>query len=245
MNWNGKHKNDVLGSLASCRETIAATKQRGMSSPEAGWLLKNAGPSENKAAIISLVASLDQWVNSLPEAERETWLIWAMTNHPIEVRQWMGYKPDWTMMPAAVCKNPRGLVRLAHKGRLPSLYLLPKEPRDCDATYLKPVLLENGMTMTGVELATVTYVRHKGVWHKVHYPKLPSKSAVIRAIRLFLLGSLVGRTITSTTDLKMYELSGIKSWMLYGDLENGIAKHAGDALFHLLVEPELERGSDG
>ena len=239
MNWNGKHKNDVLGSLASCRETIAATEQRGLSSPEAEWLLEPANYDENRTAIISLVTSLDQWADSLPDVERETWLIWAMTNHPIEVRLWMGYKPDWTMMPAAVCKGDKVPVRLAHPGRLPSVYLIPREPRD--TRVVGPIILDNGMRMTGKKMATVTYVLHNSVWHKVHYPKLPSRSAVTRAARLFLLGILVGRIITSTTDLKMYELSGIKSWMLYGDLENGIAKFAGDALFHLLVEPEMER----
>ena len=242
MNWNGKHKNDVLGSISSCRETIAAAKQRGSSSPEAAWLLKLVDPEENKAALISLVASMDQWVGSLDGVEREKWLLWAMIKHPIEVRQWMGHKPDWTMMPADVSKDYKNVVRLTHWGGLPHVYLVPREPRESDKEKIGTVMLESGYAMTGVRLATMTYVQYNGLWYKVYYPKLPSKSAVTRAIRLFLLGVLVGRTITSTTDLIVYELIGIKSWMLYGnggELVNGIARHAGDTLFHLLLEPEL------
>ena len=244
MNWNGKAKNDVLGSISSCRETIAAAKQRGSSSPEAAWLLKQVDPEENKAALISLVSSMDQWVSSLPERDKEGWLLWAMTKRPIEVRQWMGYAPDWTMLPADVSKDYKNTVRLGSSGLLPNLYLLPKEPRESDKERAgKIVLPENGLVFTtGIELSTVTYVQWEKRWYKVYYPKLPSKSAVTRAIRLFLLGVLVGRTITSTTDLIVYELIGIKSWMLYGnggELVNGIARHAGDTLFHLLLEPEL------
>jgi len=238
MNWNGKHKNDVLGSIASCRETIATTKQRGSSSPGAAWLLERVDPEENKSALISLVSSMDQWVGSLSERDREGWLLWAMTKHPI----WMGYAPDWSMMPAAVSKDYKNVVRFTHGGGLPVVYLVPGEPRKSDADRVGPILVGPlNWPMDGVELATMTYVQHNGLWYKVYYPKLPSKSAVTRAIRLFLLGVLVGRTITSTTDLKVYELTGIKSWMLYGngDMVNGIARHAGDTLFHLLLEPEL------
>jgi hypothetical protein len=57
---------------------------------------------------------------------------------------------------------------------------------------------------------------------------------------LYLLGVIVGRTITTTNDLMVYEMMGIKSWLLS---ESGVAQHAGDVLFHLLVEPG--EGSDG
>ena len=234
MNWNGKHKNDILGNLASCRESIAVTKQRGSSSPEAAWLLEQVNPGDNKTALICLVAPLTQWADALPETERETWLLWAMGNRSEYIRDWMGYAPDWTMIPAAAKRE--NLVRLAHVGRLPSAYLVPGEPRSKDA--VGPITLDNGVPMEGIKLATVTYVMWDEQWHKVFYPKLPSKSAISRAIRLYLLGILVGRTITTTNDLMVYELTGIKSWMLYGPLVNGIAQHAGDALFHLLVEPE-------
>ena len=241
MNWNGRHKNDVLGNVSSCRETIAVTKQRGSSSPGASWLLEKVDPEENRAAIISLVSSLDQWAGSLHDIEREKWLLWAMTRRPIEVLQWMGYADDWTMMPAAVSKNQKVLVRLAQPGRLPFAYLIPGEPRESDVERLGITLVHESPDLYGVELATVTYARYNSEWYKVHYPKYASKSAVTRAIRLFLLGVLVGRNITSTTDLMMYELTGIKSWMLYGngDMVSGIARHAGDTLFHLLLEPEL------
>jgi len=56
---------------------------------------------------------------------------------------------------------------------------------------------------------------------------------------------LVGRTLTSTTDLMMYELSGIKTWTSYGGAREGIAPHAGDTFFHLLVEPELGEQLNG
>jgi hypothetical protein len=235
MNWNGKKKNETLGNISSCRESIAAAKQRGSVSPEAEWLLKQVDPEENKAALISLVAPLTFWADALPEEVRETWLLWAM-GHRTEIREWMGYAPDWSMIPAAVSKQRKNIVRLAHMGRLPSAYLVPAEPRNKDAG---PITLDNGMSMQGIKLTTVTYVLWEEQWYKVYYPKMPSKSAISRAIRLFLLGILVNRIITSATDLMVYEMAGIKSWMLYGTLANGIARHAGDTLFHLLIEPEM------
>ena len=236
MNWNGKHKNDILGSMASCRESIAQVKQRG-SSPGAEWLLEKVDPKST--ALICLVAPLTQWIDALPETERETWLLWAMGNRSEYIRDWLGYDSDWTMIPA-VCKGSEKLVCLAHVGRLPSTYLVPGEPRSKDA--LGPITLDNGLEMEGIKLATVTYVVWNEQWYKVHYPKLPSKSAISRAIRLYLLGILVGRTITTANDLAVYEVTGIKSWTSYDTLVNGIAQHAGDALFHLLVEPEVLNG---
>ena len=245
MNWNGKHKNEIIGSITSCRENIATTKQRGSMSVAASWLLAPVDPEENVAALISLITPIDQWANSLDDRERETWLIWAMTHRPDEIRKWMGYADDWTMMPAAVVKDHEGLVRLAQPGRLPFAYLTPNSPRKQDAARVGPIRLENGVEVTGVELATVTYVLREGGWYKVHYPKMPSKSAITRAIRLYLLGVLVGRTLTSTTDLMMYELTGIKTWTSYGGAREGIAPHAGDTFFHLLVEPELGEQLNG
>ena len=237
MNWNGKHKNGILGSITACRETIQATKQRGMASEEAGWLLEKVNPEDNQAALISLVAPLTEWTESLPEDERQKWLVWAMTTHPVEIRQWMGYAPDWTMMPADVSRNIKEIVRLAYDGRLPHTYLLPAEPRSKEAG---PIVLDNGLQMIGVRLTTVTYVKWYDKWYKVYYPKLPSQGAISGAIRLFLLGALLGREVTSTNDLMMYELMGIKSWLLYGTIGHGVAEQAGDVLFHLLLEPEME-----
>ena len=239
MNWNGKYKNDILGSIASCREQIATVKQRGSSSPGAAWLLNQVNPKENKADLIGLVTPLSLWIATLPRIECEEWLAWAMTNHPIEVRQWMGYAPDWTMMPAAVCKELKNIVRLGYGEKLPAAYLIPSEPRKQDAARIEQITLDNGVQMDGVKLATVTYVKWGESWYKVYYPKLPSKSAISRAIRLYLLGIIVGRTVTSMNDLMVYEMMGVKSWMLFGNLENGIAEHASDALFHLLTEPVL------
>ena len=237
MNWNGKHKNGILGSITACRETIQATKQRGTASEGAGWLLEKVNPEDHQAALISLVAPLTEWADSLPDAEREKWLVWAMTTHPRQIRAWMGYAEDWSMMPADVCRNTKEAVRLAYDGRPPHTYLLPAEPRSKEAG---PIVLDNGLEMIGVRLATVTYVKWYDKWYKVYYPKPPSKSAVSRAIRLWLLGRLLGREITSTNDLLMYELQGVKSWLLYGTIKNGVAEQAGDVLFHLLLEPEME-----
>jgi hypothetical protein len=234
MNWNGTRKNQTLGGIASCRESIATVKQRG-AAIEAEWLLKQVDPEENKSALVSLVVPLTSWANSLPDNERETWLLWAMGHRAEYVRSWLGYAPDWTMVPAAVSDKRENLVRLAHKGRLPSAYLIPAEPRTPDD--IGPITLDNGMQVDGIKLATVTYAMLNGEWYKVYYPKSPSRSAISRAIRLYLLGILVGRPIASTNELMMYEMVGIKSWMLYGTIENGIATHASDTLFHLLVEP--------
>jgi len=232
MNWNGKHKNDVLGSLSACREQIASTKWRGSSSVAASWLLAQVDPERNKGDLVGFVTALSLWAETLPREECEKWLVWAMTNHPIEVRQWMGYAEDWTMMPAAVCKAGKNVVRLAYGGMLPAVYLVPATPRNADK--ISTILLDNGVQMDGIKLATVTYVKWGEGWYKVYYPKPPSKSAIGRALRLYLLGVIVGRTVTTTNDLMVYEMMGIKSWLLS---ENGIAQHAGDVLFHLLVEP--------
>jgi len=243
MNWNGKHKNDILGSIASCRETIAAAKQRGMSSPDAAWLLERVDPEENKAALINLVVPMEQWADALPDKERNNWLIWAMVTHPIEVRQWMGYAPEWSMVPAAVQKDYARALRIMPDGCLPEVYFVPATPRQSDIEKAEPITLDSGTHIKqGIKLASVTYALLPDGWYKVHYPRLPSRSAVNRAIRLFLLGVLVGRTITSTTELMVYEMHGIKSWRMQGNGEiiDGIAKRAGDTLFHLLLEPEME-----
>ena len=245
MNWNGKQRNGILGSIAACRETIQATKQR--ASNEGGeWLLERVDPKEHSAALIGLIAPLTIWADALPEIEKEKWLVWAMIHHPIEIRQWMGYAPDWTMLPAA-CKRSKEIVRLGPKGRLPNVYLLPSNaPKN--ANMAAPIVLETGFETVGIQLKTCTYIKWYDTdeWYKVYYPKLPSKSAVSRAIRLYLMGIILGRTVTSTNDLMMYELVGIKAWLLYGALKNGIAEHATDVLFHLLLEPEIaEQLSNG
>ena len=244
MNWNGKKRNGVLGGVSACRESVAKTKRRG-SIEGAEWLLEPVDP--NSAALISLIAPLNYWADAVPEDEREKWLVRMMINRPIEIRQWMGYAPDWTMMPAAVCNKHKEVVRLAQKGKLPGIYLLPATPRQSDAERVGAITLDNGWVVNGVKLATVTYVFREGEWYKAYSPKLPSDSAVSRAIRLYLLGILLGRTITSAKELKAYEMGGLKMWMSYGmgELENGLAKHANDTLFHLLTEPEIEGQLDG
>jgi hypothetical protein len=236
MNWNGKQRNGILGSIAACRETIQATRQRG-SAPNGGWLLEKVDPEEHSAALISLVVPFTEWANALPDVEREKWLVWAMTKYPVEVRQWMGYSANWTMMPNAVCKRFKEVVRLGPEGRLPSVYLLPGTPKN--TSMVAPIVLETGLEAVGIQLKTCTYIKWHDEWYKVYYPKLPSKTAVSRAIRLYLMGIILGRTVASTNDLTMYELTGIKNWLLYGELTSGIAEHASDTLFHLLLEPGI------
>jgi hypothetical protein len=239
LNWNGKQKNGVLGDIQACRETIQATKQRGSMS-DGEWLLEKVDPEENSAALISLVVPLTTWANSLPDVEKEKWLVWAITYHPHRIRQWLGYAEDWSMIPAA-CQG-KEIVRLGPGGRLPSLYLLPAEPRSKEAG---PVVLDNGLEMIGQRLATVTYIKWNGEWYKVFYPKLPSQSAVNRAIRLWVISVILARYVGSTNELWMYELVGIKNWLLYDVIGEGIAKHAGDTLFHLLREPEIASQLNG
>lgn len=239
MNWNGKHKNGVLGHILSCREQIATVKQRGSSSDAASWLLEKVDPEQHTAAIISLVSPMTTWADSLSEDERECWLVWAMTTHPGEIKEWMGYAEDWTMMPAEVCKNLDKVVRLAHKGRLPIYYLLPAEPRAQDLEKAARTVVD-GIGARRIELATVTYIDWGGHWNKVYYPKLPSKSAVSRAIRLYVTGVLVGRTVTSTNDLWVYELTALKNWALYdGDIARGVSEPAARTLTRLVTEPEI------
>lgn len=241
MNWNGRQRNGVLGNIMACRETIQATKQRG--SNEGGeWLLQKVDPEANSAAIISLVVPFGTWIDSLPGVELEKWLVWAMTYHAHRIRNWLGYAEDWTMMPADVCRSSEEIVRLGPKGRLPSTYLLPAEPRQKEAG---PIVLDNGLEMIGVRLATVTYCKWNDKWYKVYYPKLPSQSAISRAVRLYLLSVILGRYIGSANDLMMYELVGLKSWLLYSTIGTGIAQHAGDTLFHLLLEPGIAEQLNG
>lgn len=245
MNWNGKKRNGVLGGVSACRESVAKTKQRG-SIEGAEWLLEPVDP--NSAALISLIAPLNRWADAVPEDEREKWLVRMMIHRPIEIRQWMGYAEDWTMMPAEVCRKHEEVVRLAHTGKLPGIYLIPATPRQSDAEKVGAIKLDNGWMVNGVKLATVTYVLMEGEWYKAYSPKLPSQSAVSRAIRLYLLGILLGRTLTSTKELRAYEMGGLKMWMSYGSMgeqDNGLAKHASDTLFHLLTEPEIEEQLDG
>jgi hypothetical protein len=240
MNWNGKHKNGVLGHILSCREQIAATKKNGSSSDAASWLLEKVNPEENTAALISLVSPMTTWAERLPDEDRERWLVWAMTTHPNEIKKWMGYAEDWTMMPAEVCRNVKDVVRLAHKGRLPIYYLLPANPRPQDIENHAVVSVMEGIEARRIELATVKYIEWNGGWYKIHFPKLPSKSAVSRALRLYALGALVGRTITSTNDLWMYELIAIKGWALYnGDIVNGVSEPVARTLTRLVTEPEI------
>ena len=110
MNWNGKQRNGVLGNVSACREAISTAKQRGSVSEEASWLLNPVDPES--AALISLVVPLNQWTEALPDTDRKDWLLWAMKEYPIEVRLWMGYKSDWSMMPAAVRAEPEDAVWL-------------------------------------------------------------------------------------------------------------------------------------
>lgn len=242
MNWNGHAKNNVLGNLAACKESIATTKQRG-SLEGAGWLLEKVDCERNQAAVIGFVSALGYWCDSVPEIEREKWLIKMMIDRPIEIRRWMGYAEDWTMMPADVCSKREEIVRLAQSSKLPGAYLLPATPRKSDAEKVGIIKLDNGWMVHGVKLATVTYMLNKGEWYKVYYPKLPSKSAVSRAMRLYLLSIMVGRQVNTVKDLLVYEMMGIRRWMSYdGDIVNGLADHAGHTLFHLLLEPEMVLG---
>jgi len=239
LNWNGKHKNGVLGHIMSCREQIATIKQRGSSSDAASWLLEKVNPENHTAALISLVSPLTTWAENLSDEDRERWLVWAMSTHPIEVRQWMGYAEDWTMMPAEVCRNASKVVRLAHKGRLPIYYLLPAEPRAQDIEKAARTVVD-GVGAMRIELATVTYMDWSGRWNKVYYPKLPSKSAVSRALRLYVLGALLGRMVTTTNDLWMYEMTAIKQWALYdGDINYGVSEPAARTLTRLVTEPGI------
>lgn len=239
MNLNGKKKNGTLGEVMACREQIAIALSRSYTSDEAAWLRDKVDPEFHNAALISLIVPLSQWIDHQDASQKEKWLVWALKNKPDEIRGWLGYGDDWTMIPA-VCKEEKKVVRLANKNGLPLLYLVPATPRNGGEP--TEIILPTGHRVMGLEKKTVTYARIKEEWYKVLVAKVPSQSAISRAIRLYLLSILVGRTLASTKGLFVYEMSGIKTWALYGEVvgvNEAVVNRAASALWHLLTEPEL------
>jgi len=239
MNMNGKKKNGALGEVMACREHIATALSRSYTSDEAAWLRDKIDPEFHNAALVSLIVPFGQWIDHQDVDQKERWLVWALKNKPDEIRGWLGYAGDWTMIPA-VCKEEKKVVRLANKNGFPLLYLVPSTPRN--GVEPTEIVLATGHKVMGLEKKTVTYAQIKEEWYKVLLAKAPSQSAINRAIRLYLLSVLVGRTLTSTKDLFVYEMSGIKTWALYGEvvgIYEAVVDRAASALWHLLTEPEL------
>jgi hypothetical protein len=235
LNWNGDKRNRVIGQVVACRNQI---KQKKYWAHEDGEekKLEPVDPEENKAAVISLCTEINEWADTLTEEDRQAFLVHAFKHHPRQIRPWLGYKPDWTMMPAAVCKRHNEVVRLAHKSSLPHTYLLPGKPTNPDEA--GPIVLDNGLEMVGIRKTSAHYVKWKAEWYRVYYPKLPSKSAVNRAIRLYLVGILLGRYVESITELMVYELFGVRDWILLQD-RSQMAQESASTLFHLLTEPDI------
>ena len=239
MNLNGKRKNGTLGEVMACREQMATALSRSYTSDEAAWLRDKVDPEFHNAALISLLVPFSKWIDHQDVDQKEKWLVWALQNKPNEIRGWLGYGDEWTMIPV-VCKGSSKVVRLANKNGLPQLYLVPATPRNGGEAI--EITLPTGHKVMGLDKKTVTYAQVQGEWYKVFPAKAPSQSAISRAIRLYLLSILVGRSLTSTKDLFVYEMSGIKSWMLYGEIvgvHETVADRAASALWHLLTEPGL------
>lgn len=239
MNMNGKKRMASLGEVMACREHIAKALSRSYISDEAAWLRDRVDPGFHNAALIGLIVPFSQWINHQHIDQKETWLVWALKQKPDEIRGWLGYGDEWTMIPA-VCKLSKKTVRLANKSGLPQLYLIPATPRNGGES--TEITLPTGHRVMGLEKKTVTYAQVRGEWYKVLLAKTPSPSAISRAIRLYLLSVLVGRTLTSTKDMFVYEMLGIKSWALYGEavgVNEMVVDRAASVLWHLLIEPEL------
>lgn len=238
MDLNGKATNGVLGKILACREQIARARQTGHTDGNE-WLLKRVTPIENQATLIGFITPLVGWAKSLTKEQREVWLVWAMRNRRDAIHSWLGYNKDWTMMPA-VCKGSKNLVRITRNSGMPELYLIPGNPRNPElATQIE---LANGYKALGIELRATTYVQFQEKWYRVYYPKYPSDSAVNRALRLYVLGALVGRILTSTKDLWVYEMAGIKTWALHGfthTVEDVVKDDAKYALDRLVIDPDL------
>lgn len=237
MDLNGKARNGILGKILACQEQIAVARQTGHNDNE--WLLKRADPQENQSTLIGFITPLVGWANSLTKEQQETWLVWAMRNRRDAIHSWLGYSKDWTMMPAP-CKGVKNLVRITRKSGLPELYLIPGNPRNPEAA--QQIELANGYRALGIQLKATTYIQFQEGWYRVYYPKYPSESAINRALRLYVLSALVGRTLNSTKDLWVYEMAGIKTWMLHGfthTVEDTIKDDAKYALDRLVIDPDL------
>lgn len=237
---NGNAHNRATGKLLACREHIAVVQQRGYLSEEARWLLERIDPEQNAAALISFVTSLADWASTLENDEREKWIVWALKNQPDKAKKWMGYRPEWTMLPAPVAREYKKAHRVYNDNGMPKLYLVPGEPRDTSQKHI--VTLENGDTGIGVKLATVTYLWFEQGWFKAYLPKRPSESAITRALRLFVTGVLVGRDVFTSNDLMVYEMIAIRDWALYGDgriVGERLCPEASYALRSLVAKPEM------
>jgi hypothetical protein len=197
----------------------------------------------DQSTLIGLIEPFAHWAKRITKEEKDTWLAWALQNRGDEIRAWLGYAEDWSMIPAPVLKDLAAAKRLTYKSGLPCCYLLRRNPRVQDkANGSTTIELDNGAVLPGVKLKTITYVYYEDRWWRVYAPKLPSESAVCRALRLFVLSALTGRTINTTKAMYKYEVMAVREWLFQGVTQPEIVGEvAARALYHLVTEPEIVR----
>lgn len=223
MNMNGRDTTKCLAELKAARQIIGEKRAAGHRDG-AEWMLKPATGEKYLPMLQGLAMAFDDLTKQLWDKELWAWYAWAY-NHmsPDLLRGRLGYDAGWSMMPAVVLEAPPAQVRRVVDARtqVPFLYLLAKDPQEKDVEIeeyvprgLEAKPMSPKITLKGVQLKTVEYAVFEEGWFQVHVAQKPSRSALQRAVRLWILSTLVNREVATSKSLLAYEVLGIRKWMV-------------------------------
>lgn len=175
---------------------------------------KNGMNERGKPTTTQLLAINLPLQDLVGEYSVDVWYAWVKAEiNPLTLNAWFKYDKDW-QMPAPVRKHKRqvesnDMTFFLEMTRTPQgqLETISKGTFGVVTKTAKYVMTENkGGTLT------------PGVWYKLIKKPYPSKTALSRAMRLWLVSNALGRKIVSTKDLTRAEFMALRQWMYIGDV---------------------------
>jgi hypothetical protein len=206
---NGASTEEQLGQVITFRNLAARLKE----------IFRDRRLEEEAALSVGLTVWFQQFLGTEPaDFWRHCWRHLEESVQAETLRLWMGYPEQWEIPPAL--RGPGiDAARVLFAGDW-ALYPVRAAPRG--ETRLDGSLPDGTRAAEARICRHGTYVRgavgepplHLEPWHRVYRRPRPSRTAILRCIRMCVLSRLVGRRLASSKELLVAEAQAFHKWAL-------------------------------
>lgn len=206
---NGASTEEQLGQVITLRNLAARLKES----------FRDRRLEEEGALSVGLAVWFQQFLGTEPvDFWRRCWQHLEASVQAETLRLWMGYPEQWEV-PLALRGPGIDASRIVFAGGW-ALYPVQAVPRG--EIRLDGCLPDGTRAAEAYVCRHGTYVRgavgeppvHLEAWHRVYRRPRPSRTAILRCIRMCVLSRLVGRRLASSKELLVAEAQAFHKWAL-------------------------------